>query len=84
MSDEQTAKITFKVDEELKIRDFMRAESSFFSGVELMARFAYGPDGQKMTFEEVSAIAGDMTELEYYTLYMQFRNAAVPKTNGRR
>ena len=82
MSDEQAVK--FVVNESLKMGELLRSEASYFASIELMAKYAVNPDGIPMTRDALYALIDTMTELEYLTLWQQFRAASVPKVRGTR
>jgi hypothetical protein len=81
---EETEKVKFVVNESLKMGELLRAETSYFLSIDLMAKYANHPDGHAMTREELYALIEDMNELEYLTMWNRFRAASVPKVNGRR
>jgi hypothetical protein len=70
--------IIFSVPESLNMGELLRAEASYFASIELMAKYC------NLTRDELYARIEHMSELEYLTLWNQFRTASVPKAIGRR
>lgn len=74
----EDTEIVFTVNESLNMGELLRAEASYFSSIELMAKYC------NLSREDLYVRIGNMNELEYLTMWQQFRAASVPKVNGRR
>ena len=74
----EDTEIVFTVNESLNMGELLRAEGSNFAAIELMAKYC------NLTRDELYAKIDGMNELEYLTLWQQFRSASLPKARGAR